>query len=639
MPTDGIDDSSRRRILKSLGASAAVAGLAGCGGDGGGDTTNPTDTTTSDDTTTDDGTTTTDTTTTKGEPMKTAYHLQGPLPVPKTIQFNPYNYRNLAGLAEMNDQFATKIVTEQKWEPRIAEDWTFEGGRARININPDYVWTNGDKVTARDIEVGLEIEQHIIDMRDGERSWVGDWSVIDETTFEYYKKNADLNDTLFKQAILPTRLNTNRTIWEPVLEKLNEAKGTDSYEETLRNEVLSKKLGTDDLVTNGAWQLDAINGAQSVSFKPFPDNPRSENISEDVEKFVLPDSSGREEAFASLRNGKTDGTMNSAVPEQVVEQMPDYTTPVVTDGYGGGCLFFQFDDPWYSKRPVRKAIAYATNWHDVATNAGRAPPDGSWTGITNTPMKLNWYGQEMLDSVENYKWSGRNPGIEKSTAMERAKNYMREAGLEMGEDWWVKPDGEPLKAPIHTISGWTTAVVFLQTIVDNLRNFGLKATSNPTEGSTFWNQTWGKGKFRMANGPTTGGGSHPYYAYNTIYDQDSPESRANKVFNLPTKVDIPMPIGDREGATETFDPDELVDELRVTSDLEKQRTIVKKLGWITNQQMTVMPNNKEEAWPWYSTDVWQMPEPVENWRDPPNVYRNFGHRELIERGLMKPKYE
>lgn len=612
----------RRRFLKTVGAGVAGVSLAGCGGgDGDGDTT-----TTPGDTTTGggngDGDTTT--TTTTGTPLDSAYTDANAYPDPSQVQFNPYNLTNQYAMFMLYDPLAHYSPVDQEFLPMVASEWDFSGDTISLTLDDRYAWTNGAPVTTEDVDIWLTLETAF----DGPiTNYVTDWTVDSDTEMTLTKADADLNPTILQHRVLTQTPNTPRDLWSDYMEEF-----PDPPEDTL-NQISTRQIGTDEVVSNSIYQFSRFRGTEAAEFtKREEGHPHVDNCQ--VPEFEFANlSAGAQQRVPALRNGTIDNSRGNW-SDAVQASLPDHVVNTVTWGMGGAAHYTNHDHEWFQHKEVRQAVGYIINNEEIAGNNNALPPGPRLCGYSNSTMKETWLG-EVLPSFTNYM-------IPQEEAYSRAAELLREAGLEEGDRWWQDSSGNVLRVPSKGISGWSGAMIMNQTIVTQLRDFGINAESIGIEANAFFDQHWRNGNFVAAKTPIGQGVSdyrHPhYYAYYAFASE-----AANNSFNGNHDYEIPYPIGDTEGATETVTPADLVSELRVTQDSTREKELVQELAWIANQGLPVIENTQEMFSVWWTTDEWNIPQ-VNNSLKPPDVYRKWPAnrimlKQMLMRGHVTPKYE
>ena len=270
MPNDdNRNDSSslaslrRRRVLAALGSGTAI-GLAGCSGGGGGD---PTDTPGGDGDSDGDGNSgggdgsdggdgsgdggdgdgDSATPTEVSEPLDPTFTVSQPSTLPPDMQWNPLNQEG--GFPRDGQQFEfapfeVMLLKDQSTFTVLLDDYSLDGTTATLTLNDWFTWTNGDDVTAQDLETQLVLAKKM------GYPYVSDATAIQQTgdyTVEM-ELNSEKNALLFWSQFMnygatrPRRLSTPHSVFEQFREQFD-----DVTTATAQSDVVSE-LGT--------WELD-----------------------------------------------------------------------------------------------------------------------------------------------------------------------------------------------------------------------------------------------------------------------------------------------------------------------------------------------------------------------------------------------
>jgi len=142
----------------------------------------------------------------------------------------------------------------------------------------------------------------------------------------------------------------------------------------------------------------------------------------------------------------------------------------------------------------------------------------------------------------------------------------------------------------------------VQTIVGNLKSFGLNIEMQTVEVSNYWGSMFPSGEFRLcANG--WGQGPYPYYSFNQLFGTSSAET----AYNYPTEVELP-PVGKPDASpSETFEPRALTQRLARTTDESKATDIVQQLAWTVNRDLVMAPIWDQYGHYFVAGDDWTIP--------------------------------
>jgi ABC-type transport system substrate-binding protein len=195
------------------------------------------------------------------------------------------------------------------------------------------------------------------------------------------------------------------------------------------------------------------------------------------------------------------------------------------------------------------------------------------------------------------------------------------------EKVWYTPEGEQLQLTIIAPSNGTWPLN-AQTASATLTDFGIDVTTELMEKAAYGDAVqqsdfdlaihiWGAGRSSF----------HPHAFYSSEYSTD--RSRVTNVD--PENVEVPMPVGDPEGSTETVDVTEKIGNLAVAATEEEQRTVIEELAWIYNQHLPRLPLMNGVSRAWLTSDDWELPPKQSQWM------RNNGVSGAMRNGRITAK--
>jgi len=601
---------SRRQWIKYMLATGVTAGLAGCGGDGGGATATETEGAYSSDTdSTDDN-----------EPTATAVQesYDGYFRLPAVFNlgqadFNMWNPNsNLFYPTRMIwEGFTEYSVSTGEYMPTGATDWNYDGsnGEMTIELRDDMTWHDGTDVVAE------HVHNHFVL---GElRSWPP-WSVINGVSVEdEYTLSFDLVNGA-ESFIKPTILGGNWTHWfwthpEYHREFIESAKDATTEEEM--NSI------------NGKLSEFSISGSEAVEkgvgFGPFAISEYSEGDlylepheeypwglgSGDgmapnykgvrITDFGSSESDFHEAAIADQIDGFT-GTTSSSVREQ----MGDHWSFIRNPNWGQHGITFGPDSKWGKNtdksRALRQAVGFFYN-PDEWVKIRQMPlhPDPNMATGLNTPQDNN-YISDVIGDFTNY-------GNSESgwTDMQRAKQKMKEAGYTKDGDWWVDGNGNRLSVEIKYNAEWTANHPGYENVAEQFRSFGIDASTSAESNTQLLNNTAAQHNFEiMLLG--TGFGPHPYDAFvNSLGTINANYPSGSVYTNQIKEVDIPMPVGDPDGEMTTFNIDKKLKEYGSTTDQAKVDRLTKEFAWMWNQWVPAVEMETKVRVNYVASDNWQ----------------------------------
>lgn len=625
----------RRNVLKGMAVVGGSATFAGCIGDDD-DVDDTDDTDDVDDTDDDDG---------PGpgeERIDDTFTAETSGMEPEHVQFNPYNPSNEWGTSDLNHQYAHWLQADGEFEPRLATDWEHVDDRFVLHLREDHTWTNGDELTADDVDAQYRIDEAINQVQGAEFDFISDWDVVDEKTVEFVQIEPELNDTIFELELLEQNLYVNRNFWADTLDQIEDAADDAALEEIVEEDILNRRIEGEELVSNGFWAFSEVVGDQSLLYEARDDHWwADDNDTPYFEEFEIAE--GWQEAMEA---GDLDWGGNNQVTDEVALAMPDNLERafVPRDIFEG--WIFKGNDEWWGRRNIRKAFAYIGNFSEIATAVGLTAPPPNECGLHQPGKRQSYIGEDVLDQFEEYGWDDPRSDITQDEAWSRAEALLEEEGLTKEGDLWVKPDGEVLSPDIMYISTWDVMAQMHQMLSHTLQEFGLGHEIRAIEVNTFFEQNWEDGDFEIIFTQPHGGSPHPWGEYNYWWNDD-PGSDSNTILEGPQEVEVPMPIGDPDGSLETVNVPELTAELRLAEG-QREREICQELGWIFNQTLPGVAAQVIVLQDWYNNAKWDYPE-IDVWEDgstagrqlegTPEEFHNYRPYDLLGKGIVRPKYE
>ena len=240
-------------------------------------------------------------------------------------------------------------------------------------------------------------------------------------------------------------------------------------------------------------------------------------------------------------------------------------------------LWFNTTRPPLDKKAVRQAVAYGIDRPNVSKKGeyGEEPP-GSQTGVV-TPTFDSWIDQSQV-SKYNY---GLN--------VSKAQSILSAAGFTKGGDGiYADSSGKKLSFQIITVAGYTDWDADLQVIADSLKQVGIAVTVKDQSNGDYTNNLT-TGNFDIAYGSVlTAPGPNPWYELRNTLDSA-------------TTADIGQTASGDYGRYKNPAIDTLFDQFSVTTDLAKQKDLMKQIEAIVLEDAPVVPVIENVAWYQYST--------------------------------------
>ena len=479
--------------------------------------------------------------------------------VPQDSQYNTWNGKNFAEPRRLLfDRFMKYNLATQEYSGYVISDYTLDGTSLTLNVREGQTWHNGDPVTATDVANQIKLDIYNGGSLGGFIAPEDDGKVServvasDDTTVEVTLTEA-VNEDILLAYLQPKYLIAHDGTYGEYVEALDSASTEDERSQALGN---LTGMTVPEPVGCGPFQFEDADTQRTLLTK-YDDHPDAGNIDyPEAEYLYKPQNQGR---WNSLINEETDGSATLFMPSNKLRQLPDSVQVSLIPRHWGMGLVFNFEESPVDDARVRKAIAHVVNREAVAKNSGAGTnskiactyPSGL-TGEFNGQIEGAWL-DGVVDEFETY---GRG-----SAQTDRAAELLRDAGYEKSGGTWQK-DGEPLTIPIKGPSGFSDWVAGANTMVSQLKDFGIDARANMLDSSTYWGQDYANGDFVVGlQGWASYSQSHPYFHFQWIFDSWD----ANNAWNLPSEYEAPVLHEDvRSG--ETVAPGDLVAELSVASE-------------------------------------------------------------------------
>jgi peptide/nickel transport system substrate-binding protein len=585
--------STRRKFLVTSGAAGLAAGLAGCsGGDGGdGGDGNGSDGGDGDGNDTDgsggdggDG---------GGQPVDPQF-TRGVWSVPKNLQYNPYNqsapYSAIVG-EYVHPPLNKPNIQTGDTRPWIAKDWGKEGGKyvidmADIVVEEGMPFHDGEgKFTAQDVATKFKLDTYLeyapSNFTTPEKIQAGDGKVT-------IGLDKDFNEAILNERFANYRFNAPHHIYEEYLQLFQDG-STDQAQEELVSLTIDEPVGA------GPFQFESATTKQVVLTK-FEDHPAAGKTNFPKVNFLH--TNDNQTSWQALRGGETDGYHTRFTPGKVVDSYPDVVQEMFIPANWGMGLGFNANNKHYSRRNVRKAIAYALDRDAIAKNAGGDSKAGvgTITGIPGTMQKAaqRIIGEENISKMENY-------GVQSKP--DEAAAHMEKAGYSKENGKWTDQDGQVPEFPMKVPAGFSDWVSGTQTAVSQMKQFGFNAEMVTVEGSSFWTQ-WTNGEFKTMAQAWTVGNTVPYLNFN--FQLRNSEIVENANWN-PENAKVPA-LGEPDADLQDAKINEKLDTLASTAvDADNYQARATEGAWLTNQLLWRMPIVEKLDQSWYTTDEWDVP--------------------------------
>ncbi|WP_317175984.1 ABC transporter substrate-binding protein [Halomontanus rarus] len=565
-----MEGTSRRKFIGALGTVGAVS-VAGCTGDDG--ETEPDDT---------NGNNSSNNET--NERVDQTFNSIVRVP-PTDAQFNVWNVSQGAGDLDqwIYESFAYYNGETDEWLPFLADDWSFDSDEGILTVTlGDRSWHDGEPLTSEDVATHIRIDKHF-----GSAIWnfIDEIGTPDDSTLEF-DVGSEVNSSILLSNVLAVEPRTKASEYQSFLDDLEAAENDTELDDA--KSALQEYSDTNE-VGYGVFEVDSMSSNRAI-LVPYEDHPRSDQIN--YTEHQLDFRTENQAQWQALMSQDQDWAA-VPIPPNVRETLPDHVQQYVMPGPFGSGIGFQYDDPVFGNRNVRKAVAYAIDVAPAAANAGEFFPVNQVTGIPGSDDSIarNYIGDK-LDSFEDY-----------SQDLEKAASLLEEEGFSQEDGAWITPDGEEVSGGVVVPGGWSDQVKELQTVVSQLQDFGLNVNLQTEEDAALHGSTRPNGEFAMTYFFWTWS-YIPYSQYNEVWVNTHYTEGATN-FN-PTVEGIPAPF-DLSNSSTTIEAGNLVEQLSKEPDTDKQNELISELAWTYNQDLPVYPIAMHPTQYYVNTDGWSFP--------------------------------
>ena len=582
---------SRRRFVQGVGAAGLAAGLAGCsgqsggggGGSGGGGS---------------------------GASPKDSALTFAQWAVPSDSQYNPYNDKNNAEPRRtLFDRFMQENIQKNKFQSYAIQDWSVKPKSVSLTLRDGMKWHNGDDVTPQDVVTKLKLDMYT----GGSLGNFTDDISKAVRKRENKKVKIDLDRKINEEIVLallqPKRLDTKHSEYKENLNALENASGDKARSEAqtkLFEKTVPKPIGS------GPFKFDTADSQRTLLTK-FEDHPDAGKINfPEMEYLYMPTNQKR---WNALINNRTDGSATLFMPQNKVKQLPKSVQMGLIARHTGLGIVFNYGNEHFKKRKVRQAVAHVIDRQAAAKNSGAGTGSKLPVEIPCciTEGETNDVKQKWLKGVAG-KFNKYDTNTQKAASLLKSAGYRKQGGT------WKDGSGNALKAPIKGPAGFTDWIAAAETMVSNLKQFGIDSTLLSKDTATYWGKDYANGEFTLAlQGWSSYDQRYPYFHFDYVYRG----SDATDVWQMPKTFAV-SPLKNPSGAQQERKPAETVDKLSRAN--EKQaREHIQQLAWVTNRALPVLPIMEKLAQTFQTTDDWKGPP-----KDSPKI-QTYWPTEWLER--------
>jgi len=282
--------------------------------------------------------------------------------------------------------------------------------------------------------------------------------------------------------------------------------------------------------------------------------------------------SSNEVVWGLLMAGLVDAAHPASTPDivkMIFKAQPGMKLVLPSD-LGEFCLAINFRLAKFHDLALRKALLYALNRKKIREVCYYYALDVDHYnhGVLKSFEKM-WLSPEFLAKLTDYSY---NP--------KKAEETLKKAGYYKGGDGlWRTPKGEVVKVEVSVYAPYSDWVLAADEVVRELRDFGFAASLRLVP-LGMYGPTLRAGKYELAIefGTAWWGTGMPATGYERLY---LPHGYIRTVTQFPANKTFDTPWG-------PLCPEKLAWELLRTSDLKKQKELVEKLAYITNEYVPVI---------------------------------------------------
>lgn len=320
-------------------------------------------------------------------------------------------------------------------------------------------------------------------------------------------------------------------------------------------------------IGTGPFQLETVAESEMILTK-FPNHYAADNVDFDRVKILRWESN--EMMWDRLENGEVDAA-HPATPkdktEEIMAAQPAMKLAFPSD-LAEFSLLFNLREAPLSEKKFREAIAHAIDRDEVReASLFYGLTDATYaTGILPS-FADQWLSAEFLETLTAYEYYTPT-----------AEALLTELGYVRGADgFWETSEGVDLELEVASHEGYSDWVLAMDNIATQLTNFGIKTEARAIPGWEYWRML-NEREYQMAIdwAATWWYFAHPWAGYKRMF-----------VGETARRVSFPEEVEGPEG--EMINLPDLVTELGVTLEPDRQRELVETLAWVANEYLPQLP--------------------------------------------------
>lgn len=442
-----------------------------------------------------------------------------------------------------------KLDKNQNVQPDLAESYKVSDDNLKItfNLRKDLKWSDGEKLTAKDVEFTLKSLAHkdyqganydfvkgikgAKEYHEGKADMISGIKVADDNTIEL----------TFEKPYAPALVNIGTTgiIPEHVWKNIEPAKWKTSAEQ------LKKPVGS------GPYKLESFTEGSEVKFVKndnyYSGAPKTEKL---IYKVVNDDTVASE-----LKNGSVDIADVSNLKEADRKQLE--TDKFMVKKYANNLFQYMgtnLRNKTLQDKNIREAFIYALDRKSMVDKL----LEGNGT-LVNTPMLSSSWAYPSADKLEKYDFNTN-----------KAKELLEKAGYkDTNNDGYVDKDGKNLEFTLDVPTGNKLREQTAQIIQENLKQAGVKINLNTMEFKALMQKVVANHDFElymMGNNLPADPDLTSYWSSSAVSDVKGKEG-----WNI--------------SGLKSSEVDKFLEEGISTFDMEKRKAAYEKFGMFMNKEL------------------------------------------------------
>ncbi len=491
--------------------------------------------------------------------------------------------------------------------PRLGISYEETPEAITVKLRENAKWHDGTPFTSKDVRTSWMLAKQMW----GWPPLIKDVETPDDYTAVFrWEKPTPLGKALLGAVVISAPYH----IYGKFLEEIEAAKTTEEAD-AAKDKV--REFRPELPVGIGPFTVKTVTASEMILEK-FPEHYAADKVDFDGIKIVRWTSN--EVMWAFLIAGEIDAAHPATikdVTEEIMRTQPATKLALPTD-LGEFVIALNLEKYPFSEQKFRQALIYALDRSQIreVSYYYALTVDKYAHGVLKSFEDV-WLSPDFLAELEPYTYDPT-----------KAEAILTEMGWSKGSDgFWRDAEGKLIELEINAAAANSDWVLAAENIATQLTNFGLK-----TEYRGIPNEVYGPtlraGDYQMAIefGTAWWGFAHPWAGYDRLF---SATGYMKDVTNFPDEVTGP------EGETVVLD--DLVMDLSVEFDPAKQKELVEKLAWITNEYLPVIPFLEKKLMIFHLDGVrvtgWPDPEdPL--WLLSPGGIERF-YSELMIEGKLK----